>query len=93
MTKQTGRERGEGRRGGLRGKRIGDHLGEKRKLPLIQPLELQTEPDRIRVLIASPVVAVVSRFVDLGLLLNGGVLTALSRATLSVLLQMVVEHL
>lgn len=44
------------------------------------------------VLIASPVVTV-SRLVYLQLLLNGGVLAALSRASLSILLQVVVEHL
>lgn len=69
----------------------GEISGEKGKVPLIQPLENQTGQDRV--LIASPVVAVVSRFVDLGLLLNGGILTALHRATLSILLQVVVEHL
>ncbi len=41
----------------------GEISGEKGKVPLIQPLEHQTGQDRV--LIASPVVAVVSRLVDL----------------------------
>lgn len=44
-------------------------------------------------LVCPPVVAVVRRLVDLRLLLNGGVLAALSSAALSVLLQMVVQNL
>lgn len=87
MTKQT--EKREGRRGGQKGKKKKkkkykkkDNLGEKRKLPLIQPFGTADRAERDGVLIASPVVAVVSRLVDLRLLLNGGVLTALSRATL-----------
>lgn len=44
-------------------------------------------------LVCPPVVAVVCRLVDLGLLLNGGVLAALSGAALSVLLQVVMQNL
>lgn len=44
-------------------------------------------------LVCPPVVAVVCRLVDLRLLLNGGVLAALSSAALSVLLQVVVQDL
>lgn len=44
-------------------------------------------------LVCAPVVAVVGRLVDLGLLLNGGVLVPLSGAGLSVLLQVVVQNL
>lgn len=44
-------------------------------------------------LVCPPVVAVVCRLVDLRLLLNGGVLAALSGAALSVLLQVVVQNL
>lgn len=44
-------------------------------------------------LVCSPVIAVVRRLVDLGLLLDRGVLAALSSTTLSVLLQVVVQDL
>lgn len=44
-------------------------------------------------LVCPPVVAVVCRLVDLRLLLNGGVLAALSGAALSILLQVVVQNL
>lgn len=44
-------------------------------------------------LVCTPVVAVVCRLVDLRLLLNGGVLAALSSAALSILLQVVMQNL
>lgn len=44
-------------------------------------------------LVGPPVVAAIGSLVDLGLLLNGGTLVALSSATLSVLLQVVVQDL
>lgn len=44
-------------------------------------------------LVCPPAVAVVCGLVDLSLLLNGGVLAALSSAALSVLLQVVVQNL
>lgn len=48
---------------------------------------------RTLMLVCPPVVAVVCRLVDLRLLLDGGVLTALASAALSVLLQVVVQNL
>lgn len=46
-----------------------------------------------QMLVCPPVVAVISRFIDLGLLLDGGILAALSSATLSILLQVMVQNL
>lgn len=75
-------ERGEG--APWRTKKRGRYLGRKKKGSTNPAFGTPdgTGQDRTGGLIASPVVAVVCRLVDLRFLLNGGVLTALSRATL-----------
>lgn len=56
-------------------------------------LTLRGVGSREWMLVCPPAVAVVRRLVDLRLLLDGGVLAALSSAALSVLLQVVVQNL
>lgn len=71
----------------------GASLRSEKEISEEEEKNLQHQTGQEGVLIASPAVAVVSGLIYLGLLLDGGSLTTLSRASLSILLQVVMEHL